>query len=91
MKADQPTVAEIAEEILDYLKAHPQAADTLDGIADWWLIRSRYLRGLQQVKGAVELLVERGLVIERSQPDRSTLYCAASQAPLVGAPEHVED
>lgn len=53
---------EIAEEIADYLKAHPDSADTLEGVVEWWLIRQRYLRGLNQVHTALELLVQRGVV-----------------------------
>ena len=28
---------EVEREILDYLRAHPNAMDTAEGIAEWWL------------------------------------------------------
>jgi hypothetical protein len=76
---DEPGAAVIADEILAYLNAHPMASDTLDGVVRWWLIRSRYLRGLAQVQAGLSLLIERGLVVELIQPDDSKLYCAASR------------
>lgn len=73
----EPDVSAIADEILGYLRAHPQAADTLDGIAQFWLIRSRYLRGLGQVQAALELLVQSGRVIEQTGADTTRLYRTA--------------
>lgn len=50
----------IAKEIATYLKRHPQAADTPEGIRDWWL--SSRPSSLEEVKRALEYLVRRGLV-----------------------------
>ena len=30
---------QVAKDILAYLAEHPQAMDTLEGIAEWWLMR----------------------------------------------------
>jgi hypothetical protein len=32
----------VAAELLAYLSRHPNAADTLEGIMNWWLPRQRY-------------------------------------------------
>jgi hypothetical protein len=77
----EPDAAAVADEILAYLRAHPEAADTLDGVVQWWLIRSRYLRGLRQVRAALALLIERGQVVERTGADATRLYCAATDSP----------
>jgi len=29
------------QEILEYLRKHPEASDTLEGIAEWWLLNQR--------------------------------------------------
>jgi hypothetical protein len=71
--------AAIADEILGYLRTHPQAADTLEGVVQWWLIQRRYLRGLAQVQAALALLIERGLVVERIGADATRLYSAADE------------
>lgn len=55
---------DIAWAILRYLESHPEAKDTLDGIAHWWLRREWSERLLGDVERAVALLVSRGLVLE---------------------------
>ncbi|MCG3156155.1 MAG: hypothetical protein DKINENOH_02770 [bacterium] len=40
---------EITEAILEYFAEHPNASDTLEGIAEWWIMR-------QQVRFEVEML-----------------------------------
>lgn len=73
---DEAIVTGVAEEILCYLKTHPKAADTLDGVVHWWLLRQRYMRGLKQVQQALDELVEQGLVEKRSYADGTAIYAA---------------
>jgi hypothetical protein len=51
----------IVEELSGYLRAHRQAADTLDGIKDWWLPGNRF-QGVHPdaLRKALERLVEQG-------------------------------
>lgn len=51
-----------AEMITNYLKAHPNAADTIDGIVSWWLTRQQYAESRDIVEKALELLVQRDCV-----------------------------
>jgi len=55
-------ITAIAEEIKRYLHAHPNAADSLDGIVKWWLPRQRYEETLVRVQQALDYLVAHGLV-----------------------------
>ena len=57
-------IERIAEEIQMYLFNHPNAADTLDGIARWWLTRQRYEEATTVVKKALENLIARGSVAQ---------------------------
>jgi hypothetical protein len=41
---------ETAQAILKYLKAQPQAGDTLEGIAKWWLVRQRASESTEVVR-----------------------------------------
>ena len=48
--------------LLGYLQEHPNAMDTLTGIADWWLPRHRVQVGVEQVAEALRTLEARGMV-----------------------------
>ena len=55
---------EMARAILRYLQAHPEAKDTLDGIAQWWLLREWTERKIAKVERAVSFLLSRNLIFE---------------------------
>ncbi len=55
---------EIARAILRYLRSHPEAKDTLDGIAQWWLLREWTERRVAEVERAVSFLVTEELVLQ---------------------------
>lgn len=50
------------QEIVEYLHIHPCAADTVDGIIQWWLSRQRYETAKTVIQRALEDLVEQGIV-----------------------------
>lgn len=62
---------ELAEQIVAYLAERPQAMDTLEGIARWWLLRQQVRVIVERVEGALEALTAEG-VLELVQvgPDR---------------------
>lgn len=53
-------VRQLADDILQYLSKHPDAADTLEGVVNWWLLRQRYENAMAMVSQALELLVKQG-------------------------------
>ena len=57
------TVDELSAEIRRYCAAHPNAADTIEGIA-WWLALQRYDEALQEVQSAVDHLVGQGVLVK---------------------------
>lgn len=67
----------IAEEISDYLADHPKAADSLEGVASWWLTRQRYERAEDIVQRALEQLVTQGVVKKVSHQGGKTVYSYA--------------
>ena len=71
---DELGLARLSDEILRYLRAHPQAADTVDGIVEWWLPRQRHDEAVDQVQLVLDELVARGLVEKITLVDGTVLY-----------------
>ena len=67
----------VADQLLKYLQAHPQAGDTLEGIVKWWLLRQQLNESVAAVQQALEQLTHNGFVYERRTRDGKTLYFAA--------------
>ena len=65
---------EIARAILHYLQVHPDAKDTLEGIAQWWLLKEWTERKFQQIEASISHLVSKGLVVERRRPGLPPYY-----------------
>jgi Fe2+ or Zn2+ uptake regulation protein len=55
-------LARLRGAILGYLRAHPQAADTVAGIAEWWLPRHLPAEAVERVQAALDQLVAQGWV-----------------------------
>lgn len=66
----------IAHELEHYISLHANAADTLEGIARWWLDRPEQPE-LSRVEAALALLVERGVLARRLLPDGKHIYACA--------------
>jgi hypothetical protein len=65
---------EIERSVLAYLHSHPQAADTLRGIVNWWLPRQRYESGCLRIEHVLDRLVTEGLLHCDELPDGEVLY-----------------
>jgi hypothetical protein len=76
MDDDAALREELRREILAFLDAHPDAADTLEGIAQWWILHQRFLRTLPALGGVLDEL-ERTRELERVRgPDGRPLWRA---------------
>lgn len=60
--------------ILAYLSEHPNAQDTVEGIAEWWLLRQRIRESVTAIDQTLNELVERELVIRDEGPDGRWMY-----------------
>jgi len=67
-------VHSIAAEIMNYLQQRPMAADTLDGIAYWWLVQQAITRHVGLVEQALEHLVREGKIAKDLSEQRDTIY-----------------
>ena len=66
--------AHVARQVVRYLDAHPDASDTVEGIARWWLARQRLEDAKEIVRTALDLLVDRGVLQARTLPGGVTLF-----------------
>lgn len=62
-------VINAAREIEQYLETHPQAADSLEGIATWWVSRQRIRSELEVVRAALDALAAMGVVTTGKMTD----------------------
>ena len=76
IKQDVDSVDELAETILRYVTSCPDAADTIDGICEWWIPQQRYVQAKSDVLAALELLEARGQIHTRTGADGQVLYRA---------------
>jgi hypothetical protein len=76
MKQGVDSVEELAEMILRYVASCPDAADTVDGICEWWIPQQCYLQAKGDVLAALELLKTRGQIHARAGADGRVLYRA---------------
>ena len=64
----------IATEIMTYLKQRPLASDSLDAIANWWLVQQEIVKKINLVEQALEKLTNDGKVLKIMKANRETIY-----------------
>jgi hypothetical protein len=69
------------DQLLEYFAGHPNAEDTLEGIAEWWLLESRIKFFTPQIKAALIRLVEKGLVEARTRSGETIYRLSRNAAP----------
>lgn len=62
MKVDDKELLEIQLEVLGYLEEHPNAADTAEGIRQWWLYQRMAKLSHVKVKEALDQLQNAELI-----------------------------
>jgi len=65
---------QISKMICSYLRKHPVAEDTLEGIAEWWLEAEKIETSVDEVADALESLVQEGIVSVRKTQSGINLY-----------------
>lgn len=66
--------SKIIRGILDYLTAHPDAQDTLEGIAAWWLLEQKIKHTTAEVEKSLSELVDKGFIVECKGKNPYTYY-----------------
>ena len=65
------------ERIASYLRQHPNAADTLEGVQSWWLRDVRGQADRRAVQQAIDRLVEDGVLSRSTAPGGRIVYARA--------------
>jgi len=65
---------DVALKILRYLAENPHAADTTEGIIEWWLLDRMIVEQEDIVESALHLLVERNLIVAEQAADARYYY-----------------
>jgi Fe2+ or Zn2+ uptake regulation protein len=74
----------LARHILRYLREHPEAQDTIEGITVWWVSERVIKQWLPQVRNALSALIARGYLEKHTQADGRMLYRLRNRLP----PDH---
>lgn len=69
----------VEQQILHYLQTHPNAADTAEGIAMWWLGKNECDMEIKTVEDALNKLVRKGLLRRRQFQDGHVLYSRVAE------------
>ncbi len=64
----------LEQSILDYFAAHPNAADTVDGIIKWWLGEQGVSYSKSEVETALESLASKGNIAKTFNKSGETIY-----------------
>ena len=68
----------IEDLIARYIAAHPYAADTVDGIRDWWVAPDLPDAVRAEVQAAIDQLVARGTLAKSALPKGTLFYSVAT-------------
>jgi len=79
--SDEIKVTRIASDIARYLEDRPNAADTLDGITKWWLLRQRIEESDALVREALDHLISESVVVRKRNLDGDYVYSSAKPPP----------
>jgi hypothetical protein len=74
MNTQNQDIDALAAALRSYLIEHPNAADTLEGIARWWLAGEVGEAWFSTVQRAVEQLVMRGEMARQTLGDGTVVY-----------------
>ncbi|SRR5258705_892733 len=68
------STSEVALKILRYLDQNPHAADTVEGILEWWLLKQSIYEEEKVVKRALDEMVKRNLILVTRSSDARKHY-----------------
>jgi hypothetical protein len=83
VRLESNVIDEIQTEVLAYLDEHPNAADTVDAIKQWWLLQRLARYSNEKVQQALEQLVHTHLVERKVLGDGREVYARAPRKQVI--------
>lgn len=68
------SVLDACRRVLAYLRRHPHARDTFQGLTEWWIWEQWAEEEEAKLRRATELLVERGFLLTSERSDGRVHY-----------------
>lgn len=65
----------LSQELLEYLVQHPEALDTREGIAEWWLLKQRISEVVGNLEAVLDDLVKQGFLLANRGEEGRIYYC----------------
>lgn len=64
----------LCNKIMDYFKKNPDAGDTMEGIANWWIEHKHPDSTIEDVAGGLDILLKKGLIKMVRIQSGTTIY-----------------
>ena len=71
---ENQNIQTVADEIISYISKHPNAVDSVEGIANWWLTRERYSTAINIVQDALNMLESSGQLLKSTTGNGKEIY-----------------
>ncbi len=81
MECNKINVIQVAQEIQQYFHEHPYAADTVEGIARWWLSHLDVEVSHSLVQQALDLLIAKSIAGVKKNCGGDAIYSCAEIEP----------
>jgi len=65
---------ELADAVLEYLAENPRASDTVEGIAEWWIMRQRVRAEVKTLSKVLRRLTKTGRLEKIGEGDRALYH-----------------
>lgn len=65
---------QIAQLLLDYMKKHPDAKHTAEGIARWWILQQLFEEEIALIENVLDYLTQKGILKEAILKDDQKYY-----------------
>ncbi len=76
--AHDEMIDRLTHAIVRYVNAHPNASDTLEGVARWWVASDAEHAPAALLQCALDVLTERHVLTRRLLPDGRRAYAASA-------------